>query len=157
MRLNSFEALNAFARQLERNIKGSGFQTKVVVTPSSVNEKGLVIKVSLLKTFIQALPPAARSSRMLRVRVSVAGTAESMTGLKQAAEAIEALDRYLVSAALRLEIEDGAGSIHGVPNSRIVQEISQEDSFIDSPDSVAVQDVQDDRIVTITIPEGAGE
>jgi len=37
--LNSFDALNAFAKQLERHIAGGEFHTKVVVTPSSVNEK----------------------------------------------------------------------------------------------------------------------
>jgi len=151
VRLNSFEALNAFANQLERHIGGEGFHTKVVVTPSSVNEKGVVIKVSLLKTFTQATPPAAQTSRTLRVRVTVAGAAESMTGLRQALEAIEAVDSYLISPNLRLETEDG----NGVPNSRITQAVSQEDSFIDSPDSTAVQDVQDDRIVTITIPREA--
>jgi hypothetical protein len=148
--LNSFDALNAFAKQLERNIGGDGFHTKVVVTPSSVSEKGVVIRVSLLKTFVQANPYAARSSRTLRVRVSVAGAAESMTGLKQAVEAIEAIDRYMLLPSLRLETEDGTG----IPNSRIIQSVSEEDSFFDSPDSTAVQDVQDDRIVIITIPEG---
>jgi hypothetical protein len=153
--LNSFEALNAFAAQLERHIADSRFHTKVVVTPSSVDEKGLVIKVSLLKSFIQTEPKAIHASRMLRVRVSVAGTAESMTGLQQALCAIEALDRYLVTPNLRLEWESATGDIVSVANSRIIQAISQEDSFIDSPDSTKVQDVQDDRIVTITIPEGA--
>jgi len=148
LRLNSFEALNAFAKQLERHIGGGGFHTKVVVTPSSVNEKGVVIKVSALKTFVPAMPPAAQAGRTLRVRVSVAGTAESITGLEQALDAIEAVDSYLISPNLRLETEDGAA----VLNSRITQTVSQEDSFIDSPDSNAVQDVQDDRIVTITIP-----
>jgi len=150
VRLNSFDTLNAFAKQLERHIGGEGFHTKVVVTPSSVNEKGVVIKVTLLKTFVESIPPAAKASRTLRVRVSVAGTAESMTGLKQALEAIEAIDSYLLSPDLRLETEDEIG----VPNSRITQLISQEDSFIDSPDSIEVQDVQDDRIVIITIPRG---
>ena len=153
MRLNSFEALNAFAKQLERNIGGKSFHTKVIVTPSSVNEKGVVIKVSLLKTYIHAEPPAARSGRTLRVRVTAAGTAESMTGLKQALEAIEAIDSYLMSPNLRLETEGG----ERVPNSRIVQQISEEDSFIDAPDSTSVQDVQDDRIVIITIPNQTGE
>jgi hypothetical protein len=148
--LNSFEALNAFAKQLQRHVGGEGFKTKIVVTPSPVNEKGVAIKLSLLKTFAQGEPPAARESRTLRVRVSVAGAAESMTGLKQAAEAIEAVDAYLMSADLRLETEDGSG----IPNSRIIQIISQEDSFIDSPDSASVQYVQDDRIVLITIPTG---
>jgi hypothetical protein len=150
VRLNSFDALNAFAKQLERHIGGEGFHTKVVVTPSSVNEKGVVIKVTLLKTFIQPEPPAGRFTRTLRVRVSVAGTLESMTGLQQATEAIEALDNYLLSANLRLETEDGSG----LPNSRILQKLSQEDSFVDNPDSIAVQDAQDDRIVIITIPTG---
>ncbi|MDR2924020.1 MAG: hypothetical protein LBU85_11855 [Treponema sp.] len=148
--MNSFEALNAFAKQLERHIGGSEFYTKILVTPSSLNENGVVIKVSLLKTFVQSEPPSARAGRTLRVRVSVAGAAESMMGLKQAVEAIEAIDHYLMSDNLRLETEDGAG----VPNSRIIQMISQEDSFIDNPDSTAVQDVQDDRIVLITIPTG---
>ena len=150
MCLNSFEALNLFAKQLERNISGEDFHTKVVVTPSSVSEKGVVIKVSLLKTFVQPEPPAARMGRTLRVRVSVAGTAESMTGLKQAVEAIEAVDNYLMSTDLRLESKNSIG----IPFSRIIQKVSQEDSFVDSPDSIAVQDVQDDRIVLITIPTG---
>jgi hypothetical protein len=148
--LTSYEALNAFSKQLERNIGGKSFHTKVIVTPSSINEKGVVIKVSPLKTVIQTRTPAAHGSRTLRLRVSVAGTAESMTGLKQALEAIEAVDRYLASPNLRLETQDG----QGVANSRIIQEINGEDSFFDSPDSTSVQDVQDDRIVTITIPEG---
>jgi hypothetical protein len=150
VRLNSFDALNAFAKQLERHIGGEGFHTKIVVTPSSVNEKGVVIKVSLQKTFVQSEPPAARASRTLRVRISVVGTAESMTGLKQATEAIEAVDDYLMSNNLRLESEDGSG----ISNSRIIQTVSQEDSFVDNPDSITVQDVQDDRIVIITIPTG---
>jgi hypothetical protein len=152
--LSSFEALNAFAVQLERHIASEKFHTKVVVTPSSVDEKGMVIKVSLLKSFIQTVPKAIHASRMLRVRVSVAGTAESMTGLEQALDAVEALDRYLVSEGLRLEVKNEEGEFVGVLNSRVIQAISQEDSFIDSPDSTEVQDVQDDRIVTITIPTG---
>ena len=148
--MNSFDALNAFAAQLERNVTGGGFHTKVVVTPSAVNEKGLVIKVSVLKTCIQTEPRGIHASRTLRVRVSVEGTAESMTGLQQALSAIEAVDRFLVSPNLRLERADGTG----VPNSRIIQTIVQEDSFFDSPDSTSVQNVQDDRFVVITIPEG---
>ena len=153
MRLNGYEALHAFAKQLERNVCGGGFKTKVIVTPSSVNEAGVVIKVSLLKTFIPAEAPAGKLSRTLRVRVSVRGRAESMTGLKQAVEAVEALDRYLLSDCLRLETAGERGPVR-VPNSRIVQYVSEEDGFTDSPDSVAVQDVQDDRIVIITIPQG---
>jgi hypothetical protein len=152
--LNSFEALNAFAAQLERHIASDEFHTKVVVTPSSVDEKGMAIKVSLLKSYVQTVPRMIHASRMLRVRVSVEGTAESMTGLEQALSAIEALDRFFVAEGLRLEVATEAGAIAGVPNSRIVQDISQEDSFFDSPDSTEVQEIQDDRIITITMPEG---
>jgi hypothetical protein len=151
--LNSFEALRAFAAQLERHIVSEKFHTKVVITPSPVNEAGMVVKASLLKSCIQTVPRMIHASRILRVRVSVAGSAESMTGLEQALDAIEALDRYLVSPDLRLEVEKEGGEIAGVPNSRIVQAISQEDSFFDSPDSTEVQEIQDDRIITITIPE----
>jgi len=154
MLLNSFDALNAFAKQLERNITGKNFHTKVIVTPSSIKEAGIVIKVSLLKTFIPNDVPASRSSRTLRVRVTVAGTAESHTGLKQAVDAIEALDEFFIRPALRLEVPCEDDIVKLVPNSRIIQDVSQEDSFIDSPDSTAVQDVQDDRYITITIPTG---
>jgi len=153
VRLNSFDALNEFAKQLERNIAGKEFKTKVIVTPSSVNEAGVVIKVSLLKTFIPTNVPAAKSSRTLRVRVSVCGRAESMTGLKQAVEAIEAIDSYLLSDGLRLEKTEDWGPVK-IPNSRIIQFISEEDSFMDGVDSIKVQDVHDDRIVVITIPQG---
>jgi hypothetical protein len=151
--LNSLEALRAFAAQLERHVVSEKFHTKVVITPSPVDEAGMVIRVSLLKSFIQTTPRLIHASRMLRVRVTVAGSAESMTGMEQALEAIEALDRYLVSENLRLEAEREGGEIAGVPDSRIVQAISQEDSFFDNPDSTEVQEIQDDRIVTITIPE----
>lgn len=153
MLLTSYEALLAFAAQLERNIAVEDSKTKIVITPSSVKEKGLVIKVSLLKTYLQSEPKLIRASRMLRVRVSVAGAAESQTGLKQALGAIEVLDDFFGRHDLRLEAID-KGFCMGVPNSRIRQEISQEDSFFDSPDSTEVQDVQDDRIITITIPTG---
>jgi hypothetical protein len=135
---------------LERNIISADFHTKVVVTPSSIDEPGVVIKVSLLKTFIDESTPASRYNRTLRVRVSVSGAATSMTGLQQALSAIEALDNYLSWSHLRLETEDGKG----IPNSRIIQRLNQEDSFFDSPDSTSVQEVQDDRFVFITIPQG---
>jgi hypothetical protein len=150
--LTSFEALNAFASQLERNITSEKFHTKVVVTPSSVDEKGLIIRVSLLKTFAQREPKDIRASRMLRVRVTVAGTAESHTGLEQAIDAIESLDAYLGQRNLRLETFDGE-TVKSVLNSRLIQEISQEDGFTDNPATTEVQDVEDNRIVTITIPQ----
>ena len=153
MILTSYDALLAFASQIERNIKCETNSTKVVVTPSSIKEKGVVIKISLLKTILQSEPKLIHASRMLRVRVSVTGTAESMTGLQQAVEAIEALDVFFAQSNLRLEVSK-SGTYKGVPNSRMIQAVSQEDSILDSPDSTEVQEVQDDRIITITIPTG---
>lgn len=174
--MNSYEVMNLFADQLRRNVTdGAKFRTKVVVTPSSVSEAGVVIKVSLLKTMrngqtVAGMPlaraafplPAARGTMTLRFRVSVCGRAESMTGLEQALEAIERLDGYLSQQGLRLERADGdaggAAAVRPVPNTRITQAVSAEDSFVPSPDSTAVQDVQDDRTVTITVPyDGAGK
>ena len=154
MRLNSYEVLNAFAGQLQRNVTGEGFKTKVIVTPSSIKEAGVVINVSLLKTFIPVDVPAGKASRTLRLRVSVAGRAESMTGLHQALCAIEALDEFFLRDSIRLEAPHPDGTVRGVPNSRIIQYVSEEDSFTDDPDSTSVQYVQDDRIVIITFPQG---
>jgi hypothetical protein len=151
--MTSFEALRLFAAQIERRIASDKFRVKVVLTPSSIDEKGLVIKISALKSYLQSEPRGVRSSRFLRTRVSVAGAAESLAGLEQALDAVEALDGYLGQNGLRLENMDG----EGVANTRIIQTISQEDSFLDSPDENAAQDVQDDRIVTITFPTGGGE
>ena len=151
MRLNSFDVLNAFSAQLQRSVNSENFKTKVVVTPSSINEAGVVIKVSLLKTFVEQQPPAARSARTVRLRVSVCGSAGSMTGLHQALCAIEALDEFFLRDSLRLETEHPDGNVRGVPNSRIIQYVSEEDSFTDDPDSTFVQYVQDDRIVIIQL------
>lgn len=173
--MTSYEVMNLFADQLRRNVAdGAKYKTKVVVTPSSVDEAGVVVKLSLLKTTcsgrsIAGLPlarsafpmRAALGTRTLRLRVSVSGRAESMTGLEQALEAIENLDSYLASDSLRLEetveSENGMTSVRQIPDTRILQTVSEDDSFIDSPDSTAVQDVQDDRIITITVPSGAAE
>lgn len=146
--MNTYKVLNLFAEQLERAI-----EEKVVITPSSVNEKGVVVKVSLLKTFLQFMPKGTFATRTMRVRVSVCGTAESLEGLNLATSAIEKLDAYLLVAdkGTRLTyLENDEEKI--IANTRIVTVISEEDSFIDSPDSIAVQDVQDDRICTISFP-----
>ena len=78
-----------------------------------------------------------------------------MTGLKQATEAIENLDDYLSSENLRLEetieSENSMQSVVKIPNTRI---INMEDSFVEVPDSTNIQDVEDVRTVTITIPVG---
>lgn len=156
--MTSYDAMNLFAAQLQRNvIDGKKYKTKVVITPSSIAEKGVVLKVSLLKTTPDAAYQAKTKQRTVRLRVQVSGRAESQTGLQQAVELIENLDKYLLQDCLRLEGElvegeNGMNSFQKIPNTRIVQTLSPEDSFIDSPDSTAVQDVEDNRIITITIP-----
>lgn len=155
--MTSFDAMNLFAEQLKRNVaNGKNYKTKVVVTPSSISEKGVVLKVSLLKTVPDQTYQAKSKQRTVRLRVQVAGRAESQTGLQQAVELIENLDKYLESENLRLEepIEaaNGMQSFAKIPNTRITQNLSLEDSFIDSPDSTAVQDVEDNRAIEITIP-----
>lgn len=156
--MRSYKTMQLFAEQLKRNVQSTqDCKVKVVVTPSSINEKGVVIKVSLLKTTPDAIYQAKTECRSVRLRVSVQGTIESQEGLKQAVEMIESLDHYLDDTKLRLEeiIEgaNGTQAIRKIPNTRITCKLSEEDSFIDNPDSTDVQDVQDDRTVTITIPE----
>ena len=156
--MKSYDVMTLFAQQLERSIASSDeCKTKVVITPSSVNEKGVVIKVSLLKTFPDKEFQAKSKARSVRLRVSVCGTVESQTGLKMATGLIEKLDDFFEQENLRLEeIVEGANSMQAVrkiPNTRITHQISKEDSFFSNPDSTDVQDVQDDRTVTITVPE----
>ena len=156
--MKSYDVMTLFAQQLERSIASSDeCKTKVVITPSSVNEKGVVIKVSLLKTFPDKEFQAKSKARSVRLRVSVCGTVESQTGLKMATGLIEKLDDFFEQENLRLEeIVEGANSMQAVrkiPNTRITHQISKEDSFFSNPDSTDVQDVQDDRTVIITVPE----
>ena len=156
--MKSYDVMTLFAQQLERSIASSDeCKTKVVITPSSVNEKGVVIKVSLLKTFPDKEYQAKSKARSVRLRVSVCGTVESQTGLEMATGLIEKLDDFFEQDNLRLEeIVEGENSmqiIRKIPNTRIAQRISEEDSFLYNPDSTSVQDIQDDRMVTITFQE----
>lgn len=160
--MECFDAVIMVADQILRNVgNGKRFKTKVVVTPSSVSESGVIIKVSVLKSALDTRTSSTAKTRTVRVRVSVCGRVESHTGLAQALECIERLDRYFNSPeGKRLEKsrKDGKTLVfEPVPNTRIVQSVSLEDSFIDSPDSTQVQDVQDDRILTITIPSSGPE
>ena len=157
--MESFDAVVMVADQILRNVaNGKKYKTKVVVTPTAVSEGGVVVKVSALSSTLDTRSPATARTRTVRVRVSVSGRVESHTGLAQAMELIEKLDRYFNSPeGKRLERSKKDGKklvFEPVPNTRIIQSLSAEDSFIDSPDSTAVQDIQDDRILTITIPDG---
>lgn len=157
--MESFDAVVMVADQILRNVaNGKKYKTKVVVTPTAISEGGVIVKVSVLKTTPDPRSVSQARPRIVRVRVSVCGRVESHTALAQAMELIEKLDRYFNSPeGKRLERsrKDGKALIfEPVPNTRIIQSISDEDSFIDSPDSTAVQDIQDERILTITIPDG---
>lgn len=155
--MTSFRALRLFQEQISRLTGGSRFKMKVVLTPSSVNEAGAVVKVSLLKSVKDTRTKAAKGTRTLKIRLAVSGRIESLTGLEQALEAIERLDTYFESEDLRLEEtvegENSMQSVRKIPNTRIRQVTSPDDSFIDSPDSVAVQDIDDVRYIYLTIPE----
>ena len=84
-----------------------------------------------------------------------------MTGLQQALEAIELLDDYLREPDIRLEevVENDKAmqSVRRIPNTRIIQQVSKEDSFVSDPASDEVQHVDDDRIVLITFSHGGYE
>ncbi len=145
--MNTWEAINLFCEQLKRNITLDQSKTKIVLAPASINEKGLIIKISPRKTSLQTRTQGVRTSRIISLRLTVEGTAESQTGLKQALSAIEALDAYL-AFPIHLEADNGKY----LAGSRILSAVNPEDSFLDSPDSTNVQDVQDERTITITIP-----
>lgn len=155
--MTSFKALRLFQEQISRLTGGSRFKMKVVLTPSSVNEAGAVVKVSLLKSVKDTRTKAAKGTRTLKIRLAVSGRIESLTGLEQALEAIERLDTYFESEDLRLEEtvegENSMQSVRKIPNTRIRQVTSPDDSFIDSPDSASVQDIEDVRYIYLTIPE----
>ena len=155
--MTSFRALRLFQEQISRLTGGSRFKMKVVLTPSSVNEAGAVVKVSLLKSVKDTRTKAAKGTRTLKIRLAVSGRIESLTGLEQALEAIERLDTYFESEDLRLEEtvegENSMQSVRKIPNTRIRQVTSPDDSFIDSPDSASVQDIEDVRYIYLTIPE----
>lgn len=152
--MNSFEVMNLFAAQIKRHLPAET-KAKIIITPSSVKEKGVTVRISLLKTILGMQPPAARNIRTARLSLQVSGTAESATGLKQAVEMIEAVDRYLKEPRTleREEKTEEGVKIVPVPNTRILQQVSLEDSFVSSPDSIEVQDVDDNRIITINFQE----
>lgn len=152
--MNSFEVMNLFAAQIKRHLPAET-KAKIIITPSSVKEKGVTVRISLLKTSLGMQPPAARNIRTARLRLQVSGTAESATGLKQAVEMIEAVDRYLKEPRTleREEKTEEGVKIVPVANTRILQQVSLEDSFVSSPDSIEVQDVDDNRIITINFQE----
>lgn len=148
--MNSFDVLKIFATQLEKSLPAE-LKAKVVITPSSVKGKGVTLRLSMLKTSLGSKTYADRKTRTVLLRLQVSGTAESMTGLKQAIELIEALDRFLALPGNLVRVTEKGPE--AIPNTRIIQSVSQEDSFLANPDSTEVQDVDDNRLITITFQE----
>ncbi len=147
--MNSYKALQLFADQIQRNIVHPEFKTNVITLPCSFSPKGVFIKIAIAKTYLQKQPQIKNNNeRQVSLRIIVSGTAESQKGLEMALFAIERLDNYLSQNELRLETEDGKK----IANTRIQTNISEDDSFFDSPSTTSVQDVEDSRIVIITIP-----
>jgi hypothetical protein len=112
----------------------------------------MVMKLSLRKSTLDTRTQGGGKTRQVKIRLAVEGTAESHMGLQLALEAIEALDGYLAYPR-PLENESGLP----LAGTRIVCAVNPEDSFLDSPDSVAVQDVLDERLLTVTVPAREGD
>jgi hypothetical protein len=147
--MTAYEVLRLFASQLERRILSGKFRTKVVLLPSAIHEKGLVITIAPRKVLRQSQPrQGSCEARYLNLRVAVQGAAESLTGLEQALDAIQALDDYLRARQPSLHLENAEG--FPIANTSITQTVSEQDSFMDSPDAQTVVEVSDERFVQIT-------
>lgn len=135
--MDSFSAMNLFALQLKRHTT-----LKVVVAPTSLKEKGVHASVAMKKTLETSRRPGAK--QLVRLRLTVDGTAESQTGLAQVMAGIEEMNVYL-KRPRNLEDESGAS----IPNTRITQKLSEDDSILDNPDGTAVQDILDERTIEL--------
>jgi hypothetical protein len=73
--------MQLFADQLKRNvINGKKYKTKVVVTPSSVSEKGVILKVSLLKTVPDKTYQAKQNKELLDCECKFRGVQKAKQG-----------------------------------------------------------------------------
>jgi hypothetical protein len=133
----ALNAMTLFVAQLARHTA-----IKIVVAPTSIDERGVVAKVSMRKEHEQSRRPTSKP--IIRLRLAIEGTAESQTGLDLALVAIEEINAYLKRPR---NLEDASGV--PIPNTRITQSIAEDDSMLDSPDGTKVQDVLDERTVTL--------
>jgi hypothetical protein len=133
----AFDAMNLFAAQLKRDL-----ELKVLVLPVSIKEKGVVVTLAMRKTHTQS--DRSGAARVVKMRLAVEGSVESQKGLELALNAIEAIDAYLEKPR---NLSDSSGS--PIANTRIVQSVSEEDSFLPTPDSTDVQDAIDERLVIL--------
>lgn len=141
----SMKVLYLFKAQLERAIN-----TKVVIAPTPIEEKGLIIKLSLFKAVKSS--NLKNSGDVIKLRLAVEGFAESHTGLDQALSVIEKIE-HIFKTPIHLELKKD----ELIPNTRITQIRSEDDSLLDNPDSTAVQEVLDERIILIYLNKQARE
>lgn len=135
--MTAYEAMTLFAEQLKRNTT-----LKVVLAPASLKEKGVHVSVAMRKTHDVSRRPNTR--QVVKLRLAVDGTAESQKGLELVMAGIEEINEYLKRSR---NLEDATGL--PIPNTRIMQRLSEDDSVLDNPDGTAVQDILDERTVEL--------
>lgn len=141
----AFDAMNLFAAQLERHIT-----EKVVLLPTALDEAGVTVRVSMRKTYLSNERNAPRKTRVVKMRLAVEGSVEAQEGLKLALNAMEEIDAYLDNIqSIRLEDAEGIP----IPDTRFTETISEDDSFLPSPDSTNVQDALDERLITLYLSD----
>ena len=139
--MTAFEILKLTEAQIKRHCPA----IKTVIAPSSIHEKGVVARLSVKKIKGANLRPFA--NKTVELRLAVSGTAESQKGLELATSAIETLDAYF--GIRNLHLEDSEGKV--IPNTRIQQNKSEDDELLDNPYETGVQEVFDERILSVQI------
>ena len=139
--MTAFEVLKLLEAQIRRHCSA----IKTVTSPSSVHEKGVTARLAIKKV----IPANNReyANKTVEFRLAVSGTVESQKGLELATSAIETLDAYFGTRNLHLEDSEGKP----IANSRITQRLSEEDSLLDNPYETGVQEVFDERILSVQI------
>ena len=139
--MTAFEVFKLTEAQIKRHCPA----IKTVIAPSSIHEKGVVARLSVKKIKGANLRPFA--NKTVELRLAVTGTTESQKGLELATSAIEALDAYFTQNTLYLEDVEGKP----IPNTRIRQSKSEDDALLDNPYETSVQEVYDERILSVQI------
>lgn len=139
----AYDAVVAFKDQVTRR---TGLKT--VLAPTPLKDPGPVVKISVRKVLRHAAVQARQDpEREIRLTVRLDGMVESLTGLKAAVEACDALASFLTGAT-RLEDDTGAS----IASTRVTETVNEEDGILEDPESGAVAWVQDDHFVTIRLP-----
>ena len=139
--MTAFEILKLLEAQIKRHCPA----IKTVIAPSCIHEKGVVARLSVKKIKGANLRPFA--NKTVELRLAVTGVVESQKGLELAMAAAEMLDAYF--SARNLHLEDRDGKI--IPNTRIRQSKGEDDALLDNPYETSVQEVYDERILSVQI------